>query len=88
MPFGLCIALATFQRLMEKSMGDMNHRDCLGYLDDSVVFSSTFEEYIERFEAVFRRLQINNPKLKASKCEFFTLDMLSLNKEFAWILLK
>ena len=66
MPFGLCIALATFQRLMEKSMGDIHHRDCLSYLDDSVVFSSTFEEYIERFMAVFRRLQINNPKLKAS----------------------
>ena len=71
MPFGLCNAPATFQRLMERSMGDMNLRDCLIYLDDIVVFSSTFEEHLERLEAVFQRLQINNLKLKASKCEFF-----------------
>ncbi|MEW8316224.1 MAG: reverse transcriptase domain-containing protein [Candidatus Thiodiazotropha endolucinida] len=71
MPFGLCNAPATFQRLMERCMGDMNLRDCLIYLDDIVVFSITFEQHIERLEAVFRRLQTNNLKLKASKCEFF-----------------
>ena len=75
MPFGLCNAPATFQRLMERCMGDMNLRDCLIYLDDIVVFSSTFEEHIERLEAVFRRLQTNNLKLKASKCEFFKREV-------------
>ena len=38
MLFGLCNAPATFQRLMERSMGVMNLRDCLIYLDDIVVF--------------------------------------------------
>ena len=71
MPFGFCNAPATFQRLMERSMGDMHLIDCLIYLDDIVVFSSTFEEHIERLEAVFTRLQINTLKLKPSKCEFF-----------------
>ena len=71
MPFGLCNAPATFQRLMERCMGDMNLRDCLIYLDDIVVFSATFEEHLERLEAVFERLQTNHLKLKASKCEFF-----------------
>ncbi|MEW8115520.1 MAG: reverse transcriptase family protein [Candidatus Thiodiazotropha endolucinida] len=37
MPFGLCNAPATFQRLMERCMGDMMLRDCLIYLDDNVV---------------------------------------------------
>ena len=63
MPFGLCNAPATFQRLMERCMGDMNLRDCLIYLDDIVVFSSTFKEHIERLDAVFRRFQTNNLKL-------------------------
>ena len=54
-------------------MGDMSLENCLIYLDDIVVFSSTFEEHIERFEAVFSRLQINTLKLNASKCEFFKL---------------
>ena len=48
MPFGLCNAPATFQRLMDGCMGDMNLRHCLIYLDDIVVFSSTFVEHIER----------------------------------------
>ena len=70
MPFGLCNAPATFQRLMERCMGEMNLRDCLIYLDDIIIFSSTFEEHLERLEAVFSRLQLHNLKLKASKCDF------------------
>ena len=70
MSLGLCNAAATFQRLMERCMGDMNLRDCLIYLDDEIFFSSTFEEHLDRLEAVFTRLQQHNLKLKASKCEF------------------
>ena len=71
MPFGLCNAPASFQRLMERCMGDMNLRDCLIYLDDVIIFSATFKEHLDRLEAVFTRLQENNLKLKASKCKFF-----------------
>ena len=71
MPFGLCNAPATFQRLMERCMGELNLRDCLIYLDDIIIFSSTFEEHVERLQAVFERLQENNLKLKPSKCKLF-----------------
>ena len=40
-----------------------------------MVFSSTFEEHVQRLEAVFERLQVNNLKLKASKCEFFKREV-------------
>ena len=56
MPFGLCNAPATFQRLMENCLGDLNMQSCLIYLDDIVVFSRTFEEHVERLTKVFERL--------------------------------
>ena len=75
MPFGLCNAPATFQKLMERAMGDINLRDCLIYLDDIIIFSDTFENHLERLEAVFQRLHKYNLKLKASKCEFFRSEV-------------
>ena len=71
MPFGLCNAPATFQRLMERCMGDLNLQDCLIYLDDIIIFSATFEEHLERLQAVFERLEKHNLKLKPSKCHLF-----------------
>ena len=71
MPFGLCSAPATFQRLMERCMGDLHLRLCLIHLDDISIYSSTFEEHLERLGAVIARLKDHNLKFKASKCEFF-----------------
>lgn len=71
MPFGLTNAPATFQRLMESCMGDLYLKYCLLYLDDIVVYSKTYEEHLERLEAVFERLKENGLKLKPSKCKLF-----------------
>ena len=38
MPFGLCNAPATFQRLIKICMGDLNLRERLIYLDDIIIF--------------------------------------------------
>ena len=45
MPFGLCNAPATFERLMESALGDLLS---LIYLDDIIVHASTFDEGLER----------------------------------------
>jgi hypothetical protein len=75
MAFGLTNAPATFQRLMETCMGEMNLKECLIFLDDILIFSSTFEEHLERLEGVFARLEKHNLKLKPSKCEFFKSEV-------------
>ena len=64
MPFGLTNAPATFQRLMEKVLDGLNHRKCLIYLDDIVVFGATVEEHLQNLHDVLGRLQQVGLKLK------------------------
>ena len=71
MAFGLTNAPATFQRLMERCMGELNLKECLIFLDDILIFSESFDEHLSRLDAVFSRLHKHGLKLKASKCEFF-----------------
>ena len=53
MPFGLCNAPPTFQRLMQNCLGELNLTYCLIYLDDVIVFSETLEEHLQRMHVVF-----------------------------------
>lgn len=39
MPQGLTNAPSTFQRLMERCMGDLHLKEVLGFLDDLIIFS-------------------------------------------------
>ncbi|KRX39366.1 Retrovirus-related Pol polyprotein from transposon 17.6 [Trichinella murrelli] len=50
MPFGLCNAPGTFQRLMERTLSGLVGKSCLVYLDDIIVFSATEEEHLTRLE--------------------------------------
>lgn len=71
MPQGLSGAPATFQRLMEKTVGDMNLLEVLVYLDDVIVFGRTLEEHEERLEKVLKRLHDEGLKLSMEKCQFY-----------------
>ncbi|XP_042338496.1 uncharacterized protein LOC121939556, partial [Plectropomus leopardus] len=75
MPFGLCNAPSTFQRLMQRLFGDQQCRSLLLYLDDIVVFSSTVEQHLERLEVVLGRLQQEGLKAKLVKCAFFRREV-------------
>ena len=46
MPFGLCNMPATFQRLMQNTLGELNLTYCIIYLDDVIVFWCTEEEHL------------------------------------------
>ena len=71
MPFGLCNVPATFQRLMQKCMGELNFIYCSIYLDDLIVFLQTAEEHLHHLHVVFDCLREYNLKLKPLKCNLF-----------------
>uniref|UniRef100_A0A3B1JWV6 Gypsy retrotransposon integrase-like protein 1 n=1 Tax=Astyanax mexicanus TaxID=7994 RepID=A0A3B1JWV6_ASTMX len=75
MPFGLCNAPSTFQRLMQRMFGDQQYQSLLLYLDDIIVFSSSVSQHLQRLEVVLGRLQKEGLKAKLSKCVFFKQEV-------------
>lgn len=75
MPFGLCNAPSTFQRLMERLFGAQHFQSLLLYLDDVIVFSSTVDQHLVRLESVLSRLQKEGLKVKLEKCCFFQTEV-------------
>ena len=71
MPFGLCNAPATFERLMETVLCGLQWDICLIYLDDVIVFGKTFDEMTDSLQKVFDRLHTAGLKLKAKKCTLY-----------------
>ena len=78
MPFGLCNAPSTFERLMERIMTGLQWEVLLIYLADIIVFGKTVEEEIQRLRLVFQRLRMANLKLKPKKCALFQRKVLYL----------
>ena len=70
MPFGIAAAPATFQKLMNKVLGELNWKEAVVYLDDILIFAKTKEEHIKRLRNVFQRIKESGLKLKKEKCQF------------------
>ena len=77
MPFGLSGTPATFQRLMDH-MTDGIHHFAHAYLDDLVIFSSTWEEHLEHLSVVLARLEEAGLSVKPSKCQFAVSECIYL----------
>ena len=69
MPQGITGAPATYQKLMEKAVGDKNFLQVLAYLGDVIVFGKTLEEHEERLLKVLDRLGEVGLKLSVDKCQ-------------------
>ena len=70
MPFGLHNAPATFQRAMQEVLRGLNWKFVLCYLDDVIIFSSSFSEHIRHLRQVFDRFRVAGLKLQPKKCTF------------------
>lgn len=70
MPFGLCNAPSTFQAMMNQVLFDYLDDFVLIYLDDVLIFSTTYEEHLQHLEKVFKRLEEQDLYCKPHKCDF------------------
>ena len=75
MPFGLCNAASTFERIIEKALCGLQWRIAVLYLDDIVVFGKTFEQHFKNLEQVLGKLREAGLKLKPKKCNFLQKEI-------------
>ena len=70
-PFGLCNAPASFQRLMDLVLAGLQWSDCLVYLDDVIVLGRAIVEHLHNLQLVLQCFREAGLRLKPSKCSFF-----------------
>ena len=75
MPFGLCNAPATFERLMSKVLRGLQWNHCLVYIDDILVFGKDFASTLKNLEEVLHRISDHGLQLKSSKCSLFQEEL-------------
>ena len=66
MPFGLCNAPATFQRLMNSVLAEHIGRDCVVYIDDVLLFAETPAALLLSLRSVLSKLIAAGLKCKAA----------------------
>ena len=70
MPFGLCNAPATFQRLMNKVLADNIGKFIAVYLNDILIFSRNFDEHWQHLRWALEKLREAKLYGRLHKCEF------------------
>lgn len=71
MPFGLVNAPSTYQETMDKIFEKEKGKFVISYLDDTIIFSDTYEEHIEHLRTVFLKLKSAGITLNKKKCKLF-----------------
>jgi Reverse transcriptase (RNA-dependent DNA polymerase) len=90
LPFGLVSAPATFQREIYVILSSVRFRCALTYLDDIIVFSSTFEQHIRDLNLALSLVRSAGVTLKLDKClflrrKFRIWDILWAVKDYVWM---
>ena len=74
-------APATFQRLMQNCLGELNLTYALVYLDDMILYSKMEEDHLRWLQAMFERFHEHGLKLKPLKCSFLRKQITFLGHE-------
>ena len=71
---------ACFQWFMEHCMDGYRDWFTVPYLDDLLIYSATFEQYLEHLRLVLERLKRHGIKVKAFKCHLFKREISHLGR--------
>ena len=71
MPFGLCNAPSTFQRVMNSVFMRLLDKGVVIYLDDILIYSRNVAEHTKLLNEVFELLNEFKLYVKADKCALF-----------------
>ena len=72
LPQGVKNGPPTFQRIVNQVLGPTRWKYCLAYIDDVIIFSTTFDEHIIHLEEVLKLLAGFNFRLGVDKCDIAT----------------
>ncbi len=73
MPFGLKNSPRTFQRAMEKILGDLEFVKI--FLDDVLVFSKSPEDHMKHLDIIFTRIEENGATINQEKSSFLQSEV-------------
>ncbi|XLU93760.1 hypothetical protein S245_008112, partial [Arachis hypogaea] len=83
MPFGLCNALATFQRCMLSIFSDMVEKFLEVFMDDFSVYGDSFSSCLNHLALVLKRCQETNLVLNWEKCHFMVTEGIVLGHKIS-----
>ncbi|MEL7079228.1 MAG: reverse transcriptase domain-containing protein [Cyanobacteria bacterium J06582_2] len=75
MPFGLCNAPATFQRLMGTVLSGFSWEHVMAYLDDIIMIDATFEDHLASLDKIMACFAKYGLKIKPKKCQLFRKEV-------------
>ncbi|GKA55530.1 putative nucleotidyltransferase, ribonuclease H [Tanacetum coccineum] len=83
MPFGLCNALATFQRCMTAIFHDMVEDFMEVFMDDFLVFGNSFDKCLNNLDKMLSRCEETNLVLNWEKCHFMVNEGIVLGHKIS-----
>ncbi|CAF2749573.1 unnamed protein product [Rotaria sp. Silwood2] len=69
LPQGITNGPPTFQRIVNNILGSSRWKYSLAYLDDVIIYSSSFNEHLEHLDDILARLSAANFRLNIDKCK-------------------
>nr|GEY97451.1 hypothetical protein [Tanacetum cinerariifolium] len=83
MPFGLCNALATFQRCTMAVFHDMIEKTMEVFMDDFSVFGDSFSSCLSHLDTMLQRCKDTNLVLNWEKCHFMVKEGIVLGHKIS-----